>query len=784
MLYHLKIFLRNVRRNFTYSGINIAGLSIGITASVLIFLWVHHERSFDRFYPDAGRIYRIINTNNEQEGEYRTIAYMSLPFIRACENEIPEIETVAINLAGLVEKVKVNNTVFFLKWNDAVTVNRAWLEMFNSGILEGSFDEYDNHPFSVALTESGAKKYFGDSRAIGQIVHIEDNDYTVQAVVKDNPSNSSFRYHLMVSTDVEFSDQKHMQSMNRWVMDWARAFVKLRPDADVSQITQKMNDIYAKNNLNKEASLELLTDMYFSDVKGSVNGNARMVSIFSLLGILLLCIACINYINLTTARVSHRTKEVGIKKIVGAKRRSLFLQFIAESFILSFAAAIIALFLIRALTPLYQTLVGDIPVSFSSPAVWTVTGITLLFVTVLNGVYPALMLSSFHPVNVLKGMSFRKMKDSNLRRALVVFQFTLSAALIVSVIVIFKQTRYIQNFDPGFRKDNIVRINLPSESLYQSDNPKFVAQTFKGEIQSCPDIVSASSSIGNIENNRLVASGSNGTEYFTFEPFKADEDFIHVFELHLIEGRWFNAGEADVNSVILNETAIRELQIKEPYIGQQFDFVGEKVDIIGIVKDFHFRSLHEKIGSLVFCQKFQLSTTLNIKMQDGKSAEAVGEIEAIWKKFFPDDPFDYVFVDDSITRLYRSDTFISRIILIFSILAIVIAALGLFGLSTFAIERRTKEIGIRKVLGASVSSIVQLLTREFVVLVAIAFVIAAPVAWWAMNKWLENFAYHIHITVWIFVAGAMVTLVIALVAVGIQAVKAATENPVNAIKSE
>ena len=777
MFYHLKIILRSLRRNFTYSAINIAGLAIGITASVLIFLWVYHERTFDRCYPDTQRIYRIINTDKQDVGslESRTSEFVSLPFIRACENGIPEIETAAINLGGLIKTVKANNDIFFLKYGDAVTINRAWIEMFNSNLLDGSFDEYDRHPFSVALTESAAKRYFGDLRAIGQIVRINDADYTVQAVVKDNPTNSSFRYHIMISAGVEFSNESKMQYMNKWVVDWARAFVKLRPDADALLVAKKMNEILAKNDVNKEVRLELLTDMYFSDVKGTVNGNAQTVSIFNLLGILLLCTACINYINLTTARVTHRTKEIGIKKIVGAKRWSLFLQFVSETFILSFAATVIALFLIRALTPLYQTLVGDIPVSFSSPLIWIVTGITLLFVTVLNGVYPALMLSSFHPVNVLKGISFPKIKDSNLRKALVVLQFSMSAALIISVIVIFSQTRYIQNFDPGFRKDHIVRINLPNESL----------QTFKSKIQSsCPDIVSASSGLGDIENNKLVVTGSDGIEYSLFEPMCVDEDFMNVFELKLTEGRWFNAGDADNNNYVLNETAIRELQIKEPYIGQQFEFMGKKGNIIGIAKDFHFRSLHEKIGSLVFCQQKQFNTTLNVKIQEGKSAEAIEEMKAIWSEFFPNDAFDYVFLDDAVTQLYQSDIRTSRMIFIFSILAIVIAMLGLFGLSTFAVERRTKEIGIRKVLGASMSNIVQLLTREFLVLVTIAFVVAVPVAWWAMNRWLESFAYRVNITVWIFIAGAIIILLIALIAVGWQAIKAATENPVKAIKTE
>jgi len=772
-----------LRKNYTYMGINITGLAIGITTSVLIFLWVVHERSFNRFYNDSGQIYRVINTNVQNGEKYISIV-VSVPFISACESEIPEIEAVAVSLSVAIETVKVDNNIFPVKQGNAVVVNRAWLELFNNNLLAGSFDDYENHPFSVTLTESGAKNFFGDLPATGQIIRINDADYTVQAVVKDNPSNSSFRYQIMISADSELSNQSKMQYMNRWTTDWARIFVKLRQNANVPQITQKMNDLYLKNDLPKEVRLEILTDLYFSDVKDVVNGNSKMVSIFSLLGFLLLCVACINYINLTTARVVHRTKEVGIKKIIGAKRRSLFMQFMVESFVLCFAASIIALFIIRALTPLYQTLVGDVPVSFLSPVVWVVTGITLLFVTVLNGVYPALMLSSFHPVNVLKGIGFSRIKDSNLRRVLVVFQFILSVALIISVIVIFKQTHYIQTFDPGFRKDNIIRINMPFQSLYKSDNPVFVAQTFKDEIQSCPAIVSASLGLGNIEDNRLEVSGSSGIEYFHFEPMSVDADFIRVFEIQLVDGRWFRDGEADDTNYILNETAIRKLPIEEPYIGQQFDFMGRKGEIIGIVKDFHFRSLHEKISPLVICQHKQFNTTLNIRIQQGKTVEAIEEIKTVWRKFFPDNAFDYVFVDDAIAYLYRSDFRTSNMILVFSILAIVIAALGLFGLSAFAVERRTKEIGIRKVLGASVRNIIHLLTREFIGLVTIAFVIATPVAWWAMNRWLENFAYHIDMTVWIFVLGAVITLVIALIAVSVQTIKAATENPVKTIKND
>ena len=453
MFYHFKIFLRNMRRNYTYSGINIAGLSIGIAASVFIFLWVYHERSFDTHYPDTDRIYRITNTNKQGE-DTRIFASVSYPFIWACENQIPEIESTAFfNASPEIEAVTVNHTVFSVQMGDGVFVNKVWLEMFHSQLLDGSFEAYGAHRFSVALTGSAAKKYFGNERAVGQIVRINDADYTVQAVVKDNPSNSSFRYHVMVSTDVMLSERDKEQ----WdLLNW-RAFVKLRPNADVAQVTQKMNDIYAKNNrVGSEAGLERLTDMYFSDVYvfGFAHGNARMVSVFALLGILLLCTACVNYINLTTAKATQRAKEVGIRKIVGAKRRTLFLQFIGESFITSLAATIVAFLLVRLFAPLYQQLIGDIAVSFSSPTLWIITGIALMFVTVMNGIYPALMLSSFQPVNILKGKSLPKIKNSSLRRILVVFQFTLSITLMISVMVIFQQTRYIQKTDPGFRKDH------------------------------------------------------------------------------------------------------------------------------------------------------------------------------------------------------------------------------------------------------------------------------------------------------------------------------------------
>jgi len=722
-----------------------------------------------------------------------------MPFIRACENEIPEIESVAFQFRSItLNAVTVNNTVFSV--DKGAYVNKNWLEMFHNQIVDGSFEAFGAHPYSVVLSEAEARKFFGDNRAVGQTIRFNDADYMVQAVVRENPSNSSFRFHFMASTDAAMADPNHRHNLDFFgSMNW-EAFVKFRPDTDVSLVIQKMDDIFERNlftipnvETKMTSNLELLTNMYFSDVASVfISGNAKMVSIFALLGILILCTACVNYINLTTARVTQRAKEVGIKKIVGAKSGMLFLQFIAESFILSLMAAFVAIYLIVAITPLFQQLVGDIPVSFLSPTIWIITAIVLVFATILNGIYPALVLSSFQPINTLKGKSLPKIKDSSLRRVLVVFQFTLSAALIISVIVIFLQTQFIINTDPGFNRDNIVRIQAPFRALMAdgTENAILNMQTIKGKLQSNPNIINVSLSGENIENiyskNGWQGADWEGRtgEYFPdYYSLPVDEDFLNVFELQLVAGRWFD-NAADMQNVILNETAIREYGILEPYIGQRFDERNRKGNIIGIAKDFPFKSRHEKIAPLVIYQGNFLLNNLSIKFHEGKTAEVVSEIETIWNEFFPHYQFEYTFIDDAFNHLYQSDIRTSRLILVFSILAVVIAVLGLFGLSTFAIERRTKEIGIRKVLGASSLSIVQLLTREFFILAAIAFIIAAPVSWWAMRGWLENFAYRINITVWVFVAAAVVTVVFTVVAVGAQALRAAMANPVEAIKGE
>ncbi len=797
MFSNLKTTIRNLRRNFSYSAINIAGLAIGITASVFIFTWVYHERSFDRYHPDSDRIYRVFNSIDFGEGDPWIFTPSPYPLALAIGRDIPEVENTAMMSPQMIEGIKVGDEVFSVGLSGAY-VDKTWLEMFDYEPVDGSFDTFGSHPYSVVLTESEATKYFGKSRAVGQTISINNSDYTIQAVVKDNPSNSSFQYNIMASTNMVLKENVQFGPQD-WGSYNAITFVKLRPGTDATQVCAKMNDILAANKEQNNATvcMRSLADIHFeTDMEDYyiTHGNKRMVSIFSLLGVLLLCTACINYVNLATAKANTRVKEIGMRKIIGARRIALFGQFIVESFIFSLVAALISLVLVWMLYPQYRLLAGGVDLSLTSPVVWAILGIILVATTALNGVYPALMLSSFQPMNFLKGMGFMKMKDSKLRKGLVIFQFTLSAALIVCVIVIYSQMQYVKNMDPGYNHEELLTMPIPNKAIRSLGKEKglLTLQSVKGELQSSPTIAGVAVCDQDVTNIGSMISGAdwNGRAD-DFNPnlrvMAIDTDYGQLLGMKLTEGRWFSDDNAaDETNVILNETAIRELNIHEPYVGQRFDLMGMKGNIIGVVNDFHFRSLHEKVSPLALYHSFFMggSYRVTMKTQAGKHAEAVQAAKSVWKQFFPDEPFEYAFLDDAFNKLYQSDTRTSRLILIFSVLAVVIAVLGLFGLSTFAIERRTKEIGMRKILGASVAGIINMLTKEFLLLVTIAFAIAVPIAWWAMSHWLDDFAYRINISVWIFVIGGILTLIIALIAIGTQAIKAATANPVKAIKAE
>jgi len=678
-------------------------------------------------------------------------------------------------------------------------IDKTWFKIFHYDFVAGNTAAFEKDPFSVILTESKAKKYFGKANAIGQVIKVDTVNYTVQGIIKDNPVNSSFRFDILLQMDGRLSNPAVLKNDKGWNNFGYTTFLQLRPGVNKASIEKRLNTLLKskRDNDNIDVSLQLLNGMYFeTDLQSSdmPHGNKKTTYIFSLLGILLLVTACINYVNLTTAKASLRAKEVSVKKIVGAKRAHLFFQFVVESLIISLSGLVIAFELIQLCLPLFNTITEkNFHLPVTSPSMWKVLGGTLIFSTILNGLYPALLLSSFKPLYVFRGKSILKLSDGAVRKGLVVFQFTLSMILITGTLIIYSQLKYMQTTNPGYNVAQVMSIQIPYKVYDAFPDEKGRARffmTFKNELQSKSNIASVCSGGSEIVNIGGISSGNadwDGRDT-TFNPsvtqLSADAGFQKMFQLQMKDGRWFKAGTEDYHNYILNETAAGLFNMHKPVIGQRFTFGGDTGRIIGIVKDFYFKSMHEKIGPLVLSYNRGSDSYFFIKTAPGNIQAAIHAVENVWNKFVSDQPFNYNFLDDNFNTLYKNDIKTSRLILIFSVIAVILSAMGLFGLAAFTTEQRTKEIGIRKVLGASVQQITGLLSKDFITLVFIAIVIATPVAWWVMNKWLQEFAYRIKLTAWLFMAAGLLAVIIALLSVSIHAIKAAIANPVRSLRTE
>lgn len=795
---YFKTALRNLWKNKATSFINLFGLSVGMTAAVFIFLWVQNEMSFDDYHPAKENIYRI--TNSIQVNKDEAWVWENSPMLMAesAVKEIPEVEKAArvvINTWG-GPVLNINHKLFSEK--TSAWIDNSWFNIFHYDFIAGSAAAFDKDPFSIILTESKAKKYFGDANAVGHVILADTVNYTVQAVVKDNPLNSSFQFDILLNVNGRLSNPSTYKNDKTWNNFSYITFLQLRPDADKTLVETKLNDIIDKNRTNDNATTSLtpLSAMYFeTDLQSSEmpHGNKKTTYIFSLLGLLLLVTACINYVNLTTAKASLRAKEVSVRKIVGAQRSHLFLQFIAESITISVLALLVTLVLIQLCLPAFNSITEkQFQLPLSSVAMWQVLLGTLLFATVLNGVYPALLLSSFKPLNVFRGKSLLKLQDGSVRKGLVVFQFALSMILIIGTIVIYRQLQYIQTTNPGYNVSQVMALQIPYKAAFNSRNEtrQSLFTSMKHELQSQSSIAAVCTGNSEIVDVSSASSGNadwDGRDTLynpTIAKLSVDADYKDMFQLQLKEGRWFRPGNEDERNYIINETAAAEFNMHKPIIGQRFTWGGDTGKVIAVVKDFHYKSMHEKIGPMVLTANDGSDSYFFIKTVAGNSAKAVSAAEAVWAKFIPDQPFTYTFLDDSFNALYKSDIKTSQLIFVFSVIAIIISALGLFGLAAFTAEQRTKEIGIRKVLGATVQQITTLLSKDFVRLVVIAIVIASPIAWWAMHTWLQDFAYRIDISVWIFIAAGALALIIALVSVSIQAIKAAIANPAKSLRTE
>ena len=787
---YFKTVWRNFLKNMTTSLVNVGGLSIGMTAAVFIFLWVQNEMNFDNYHKDADKIYRV-TTNVKEFG----LVWETSPLLLAdaIKKEIPEVNETARVRDGNMPVFNIQNKLSFD--TKCAYVDASWFDIFHYDFVAGDASAFATDPNSIILTASDAKKYFGKSDVVGTTIRVDSFNLVVRAIVSDAPANSSFHYTSFIPLLNFLRDASRRENDEQWQNANYHTFLTIKPSTNAAVVSKKITQLYQKKSEDNTVASTLmpLTKMHFETETGNsvfIHGNKQTVYIFTVLAIFLLLIACINYVNLTTAKAGLRSKEVSIRKIVGANRMQLFYQFVAEALLVSIVSLFFTLFLVQLCLPAFNSLTNKIFVlSGTDSSMWRVIGITLIAAFVLNSIYPALTLSSLKPLSVFKGFTVLRIKDTYFRKALVVFQFTVSIILIAGTIVIYKQMEFVRQTNPGYNKSQIITFHLPP-SINQ-DKKEILIETIKQDLlknSGIEHVSVANQSIVDIGSFSAGAADWDGHDS-SFHPkiaqLSVDPDYAETMQLHMREGRWFqSSNQADKNNVVLNETAINELHIHAPYIGQRFAWKGIPGQIIGVVKDFKFKSLHDKTGPLVAFQKPSWYNQFVVRVSAGNISQGVKAIQNTWQKFFPGDPVDYNFLDDAFNDLYKSDQQTSRLIFVFAMIAVFISSLGLFTLAAFTAEQKAKEIGIRKVLGASVAGVTQLLTKSFLKLVGVALVIACPIAWPVMNNWLQNFAYRIDMNVWMIIVAGLVAMIIAILTISFQAVKAAMANPVKSLRSE
>ena len=788
---HLKIAFRSLLRNKGLGALNIAGLAIGMTAAVFIFLWAENEMHFDSYHKNSPNIFRLTTYTTDKkwiwEGSPMRLAGL-------VQKRVPEVSQISRLYADNEPLVRVKNDLQSLKHTAYVDSN--WFSLFTYRFIEGSDAGFSLHPYSVILSVTEARRFFGAKSAVGQTLQLDNHDYAVLGVVNDAPTNSSFQYGAFIPIPALLTNPERLENGESWDNTDYLTFIRIPSGASAGTVAAKLTKVLQAGAGDKEnsiaAGLVPLADMHFEDnlqASEFEHGNRTAVYIMSALGALLLLVACINYVNLTTAKASLRSKEVSIRKIIGAARAQLFNQFVLESLMVSLLSLGVSLLLIYSLMPAFNDLTGkNFVLDLTSPALWKVTGSTLFASFVLNSIYPALVLSSFKPLQVFRGITILKMKDASFRKGLVIIQFAISIVLIAGTMVIYRQMNFIRSRDLGFDRSKVLSVSVPFNQTF-ADKGSFM-QTMRQQLLTQSPIESVS-----MANQPIVriSSATTGGDWegrdSTMSPklaqLSADPTLAATMHFKMASGRWFYPdGQSDANNVILNETAVRELGIHQPVLGQRFSIHNRKGQIIGVVKDFHFKSMHDKIGPLVVFSNPEWWNYFMVRTRSGNTMAAVKAVEKTWKTYAPNIPFEYSFLDEGFDNLYRQERLSSQLILIFAVIAVIISALGLFGLAAFAAGQRTREVGIRKILGASVLSIGRLLSRDFVKLVVIAFLIATPVAWWSMNSWLQHFAYRTEVSWWLIALAGVAAIIITLIITNYHAVKVARTNPAKSLRRE
>ncbi len=773
---YFKIALRNIKRHKGYSILNVAGLAIGMACTILIMIWVQDELSYDRFHANAERIYRVIDYEQFSDGSDFVFSSNPPELARVLLREYPEVEEAVRYSAknNMVVKYEQN----YYSEDGFAFADTSFFKLFTFEFVSGDPLSAFSKPNSIVVTKNTAQKYFGDDNAIGEVLQINNQHEFVVTGVIDNTTQNS---HLQFNFIVPYINVKNFgHAVEGWGSFYLKTYVQLHGGVDSKVVSDKIKNIIKDNveTVNAELSLQPVTDIHLYSVSSlNETGDIKYIYIFSTIAVFILLTACINFMNLATARASKRSKEIGLRKVIGAVRKQVITQFYGESLVLSFIALLFSIIIVILSIPYFNDLSGK-NLTFN-PGENNFIIITLIITTIVTGLvsgsYPAIFLSSFRPVDIVKG-SLRKGKAGIFfRRSLVFFQFVLTISLIIGTIVITRQLDLIRNQKLGYDKENVVCINLNN-----SNN----VELLKSELRKNSQVINVSA-VSNLPSSLGPSfapewEGKQPNQMILVNILNADQDFASTMNIEMNEGRFFSRdfSSDSLDARVINQTTADLLGWQSP-VGKTF----ADGKVIGVIKDYHFGSLHSEVRPLCVFLKNKFNYLL-VRVRPGDVSNTIASLEESWSKILPTTPFEYGFLDDNINRLYKEDIRLGKLINTFAVLILFVACLGLFGLASFSAEQRTKEIGIRKVLGASVHEIIFLLSREFTKLVILANIISWPVAYFLANEWLKDFAVKIDVGIWIFLPSGLLAFIVAVLTVGYQAVKTALSNPAKSLRYE
>lgn len=792
---YFKIAWRNMWKNKTFTALNLGGLTISLAACLVIFLWIKNELQYDQSGTNADAVFRVALTLQSKNQPDKQFAVTAAPLAPVLIKDFPEIEKIVRITPGNM-LIGYRNESFYT--NRFLYADSTFFEVFGYKLLKGDPHTALIQPNAAVITESVAKKYFGHEDPMGKTITCNDTTLLiVSGVAKDLPASNHFHFDIVGSIQL-----LGINSLGGWWNDNYYTYVLLKDPASAPELNGKIRDIMDVYNAKQNQELgfrglhflQSIRNIHLhSDLRAEIepNGNISSLRIFIGIAVFLLLVACINYLNLTTATSFKRAKEIGMRKVTGATFTQLISQFLSESVLVSLVAMFLSTGLARICLPLFNKIAGT-QLVLADHLTWSLALLLFGFAIVLGiiaGLYPAFYLSKGRPLKMFKNVSEKGGGLLSFRKALVIFQFTLSITLIIATIVALQQLQFMQSQNLGFEKEQVVAMPLRSRAEAATQD------LLKNEFIKIPGITAAAASSatpgGGLGNIVVLPEGVQQDQLQTMNTLVVDYDFIDTYKLEVVAGRGFSKNFGGDSAIfVLNETAVKELGWRNPEnaVGKKFEWgLGKKGTIAGVVKDFHFNALKQKITPVVMHILPAASGWygfISVKINTRDIQEAVQSLKATWSKLMPGHPFDYFFIDEYYNRQYQTEQRLSNLSVVFSVLVILISCLGLFGLVMVAVSQRIKEIGVRKVLGASVTGITSLLSKDFLKLVSIAIVIASPVAWWLMTLWLEDFAYRVNIGWWVFLAAGLVALLIALVTVSFQAIKAAIASPVKSLRTE